>query len=1037
MATLRTENKAKLPNLVRTDPIAASIISKLIKDDTAISSNQTLTNIPSISMFTYEKIQSNDDVAQLFPDVELCIQILTSCILSPNDMMTVKLNYQAPDIKLPTDLKTSLIDKIEKYIEANYKLNTQLVTILRESLFTKGSYIEAIVPEASLDEIISNYTNNNKNYNILGLENYLSSTILPTYNYLGKGYESSNINISYSIGQESLNASFSIDATGLNNNVLNTKQIKVTEEDMLISITDNPNILSVNQALLRNAKQYSKFKTKNNNLSIGQEDDSVIAVLDKFFRNTEQYQKQDYLYIPTKDDAKRKTIGAPLVLKLSAESVIPVHVINDPSKHLGYFVLLDNNGCPINAEYYKGMDMDTTYDMTNIDTNARFSLIKKAREALYGITKNDVKLENLESIYSQIVENMIRKKLETGAFSNLVDIKQSADIFRVMFSRALKAKQTKILFLPSDLVAFYAFDYRDNGTGKSLMEKTTLLYSLRAIMLFSRMLAYIKNSTNRTIVSTTLDENDPDQEGRMEQIMSEHLKLRQSQFPLGVTNLNDLVSWVQHLGLSFKFQGPGLPNTEINTEDTATSKIIPDEELDNKVKEYIFMAFGLTPEIVESGYSSEFATTVLAKNLLLAKRVSRIQDEFTEMVTEHIRKLIQNDMTLITELRNIVISNKKGITKSINKNKEGNEDISRVKKSELVDYIVNIFISELKIELPKPEMSEAQAMKQAFDYYKESVDNMSDVVFSSEAITDEYFGNMAGKIDAIKNMFKASLLLNWMNKNGYMPDLTDFLTKDDDGKPVFDALDNYKSFVDAIGESFLPFMKQVMKDKTKLDEKIQKVEEASNDSGSDDEYGNDENTNEGSEESTDENNDMDNEPTEDNNEDNTDESGGDEGGDMDMDMDMGDEGSGDSGGDDMDMDMGMDDMGMGDESSSSSSKNEKSPKEIELNEKLLEARLKKEQALAQKAAANAIEAKEKAGVDPTKELEVDEAGTQKEDEEEKNKIGSQDDPLAQKENEEEKEEEEQPTDEKSTTEDVLEPTKLSQYQSDIQVFNHW
>ena len=293
MATLRTENKAKLPNLVRTDPIAASIISKLIKDDTAISSNQTLTNIPSISMFTYEKIQSNDDVAQLFPDVELCIQILTSCILSPNDMMTVKLNYQAPDIKLPTDLKTSLIDKIEKYIEANYKLNTQLVTILRESLFTKGSYIEAIVPEASLDEIISNYTNNNKNYNILGLENYLSSTILPTYNYLGKGYESSNINISYSIGQESLNASFSIDATGLNNNVLNTKQIKVTEEDMLISITDNPNILSVNQALLRNAKQYSKFKTKNNNLSIGQEDDSVIAVLDKFFRNTEQYQKQD------------------------------------------------------------------------------------------------------------------------------------------------------------------------------------------------------------------------------------------------------------------------------------------------------------------------------------------------------------------------------------------------------------------------------------------------------------------------------------------------------------------------------------------------------------------------------------------------------------------------------------------------------------------------------------------------------------------------------------------------------------------------
>lgn len=1026
MATVNNNKKAKLPELVRNNPISASILSKLVKDNANISSNQTFSNIPQISMFTYEKLQSNEDITQLFPDVELCIQILTSCILAPNDMMSTKLTYLAPNLRLPTELKSSIMRKIEDYIEINYKFNNKLSTILRESLFTKGSYIEAIIPEASLDEVINNYNNNNKSYNILGLESYLNSQIQPTYQFIGQGYNKEVFNISQEDGYINI----------VEQPKQQTKTLAIAEEDLMISITDNPKVLSVNQALIKNAKLYSKLKTKKNNLTIGNEDDAnSISVLNKFFRDSGEYQNQDFIYIPNKEESKRESIGAPLVLKLSTESVIPVHIINDTSKHLGYFVLLDNNGCPINAEYYQNMDMDTTYDMTNVDVNARFSLIKKAREALYGITKNDVKLENIESLYSQLVETMIKKKLESGAFSNLVDIKQSADIFRVMFSRALKAKQTKLLFLPADLVAFYAFDYRDNGTGKSLMEKTTVLYSLRAIMLFSRMLAYIKNSTNRTVVNTTLDENDTDQEGRMEQIMSEVLKLRQSQFPLGITNLNDLVSWVQHLGLSFKFQGPGLPNTDISVEDNAVSKIMPDEELDNKIKEYIFMAFGLTPEIVESGYSSEFASTFVAKNLLLAKRVTRIQEKFTEMVTEHIQKLIQNDMTLIEELRTIIINNKKELYKSINKNKESAEDINKLKKSELVDYIVNVFISEIKVELPKPEMSEAQAIKQSFDYYKESIDSMADIVFNTEAVTDEYFGNLAGKIDGVKNIFKASLLLNWMNKNNYMPDLTDFLTKDDDGKPIFDALNNYKSFIDSLGESLLPFMKSSLKDKSKLDEKMQKIEDGANSSS--DDYNSDDTTDEGETETPEDENqeggDDDISSNDDNSDnDNPDNTGGGEGDNLDNDKE------GDDGLDmDMDMDMDGDSDSSSDTGTSSDNKSTRSEKEIELSEKLLNVRLEKEKALAQKAAANAMEAKQKIGLNPSVDLKLEIKDNNKDDE---NNDGEES-PELEEENNNQKDEEKSidssDDEEKVNKEDVLEPVKLNQYQSDINVFNSW
>ena len=56
------------------------------------------------------------------------------------------------------------------------------------------------------------------------------------------------------------------------------------------------------------------------------------------------------------------------------------------------------------------------------------------------------------------------------------------------------------------------------------------------------------------------------------------------------------------------------------------SHIKPDTELEEELDKRAIMALGLTPEIVDTGFSPEFATTVVANNVLLAKRVIRIQE---------------------------------------------------------------------------------------------------------------------------------------------------------------------------------------------------------------------------------------------------------------------------------------------------------------------------------------------------------------------------------------------------------------------------
>ena len=145
----------KVPNIVNQYPQSASVISKVLKSENTIKYNPANIDFKDINMSIKEKIASNDDILTLFPDVELAIQILTSSILAPNDMINIALQYNPPSISLPSDIKQTLLDTIKQYMDDNYDMTSKLSTILREAMFTKGAYIEAIIPEASLDDIIN------------------------------------------------------------------------------------------------------------------------------------------------------------------------------------------------------------------------------------------------------------------------------------------------------------------------------------------------------------------------------------------------------------------------------------------------------------------------------------------------------------------------------------------------------------------------------------------------------------------------------------------------------------------------------------------------------------------------------------------------------------------------------------------------------------------------------------------------------------------------------------------------------------------
>lgn len=803
--------KQKLPALVRSDPNTASILSKLTNTEnpTEINDITGMLNIPTISVETYDRIKNNDDIVTMFPDLELCIQILTSSIISPNDMTSAKLNLEAPDLKLPPDIKATIMDAIDSHITKNYDYNNKLSIILREALFTRGAYIEAIIPEASLDDIITQHDTEPPPG--LTIEEYYLGNISPK-GYLGK------VNATeLTVSQEK---------TG------KTNTVSLLEEDIYTEITDNYHSLFSFEKKLKDieksvaTKISSESKVKNTYITDNK--------LDMFFRDTKKYEERQYIEIKTDADASRESIGQPLLYKLPVEAVIPVHVISDPTRHLGYFIVVDDNGIPLANKNVEPDGSLTSELFTGM--NAQNLFIQKTREALYGLTGSDTKLDNLEDIYGKIVDSLIRKKLANGLYGELADIKDSADIFRVMFYRALKAQKTKLIFIPSELVTFYAFEYRDNGTGKSLIEKNAMLYSMRAMLLYARMMAGVKNSAVSTEVEATLDENDPDPEKTKEIIMSECIKARQNDLPMGIIKHIDLVEWAHKRGIKFKFRHPSLPEMDIETNYDNLSIGQPDTELEDKLKEMIIMTYGLTPEIVESGMDSDFATTVVAKNMLAAKRIARMQEKFNNMVTLNLRKILRNDMDLRETIIHIIENNKGDITKFIKKElkSEKNSDLSRIKKNEMSEYIANVFINETNFYLSKSSVMDNTLSKEQFEAQKEIIENICDVVLEPESMPEDIYGKVSEYMEHIKGALKGSLLRRWLSDNGYMPEINELITKDDAGKPMFNAMESHDIFIKSLVDAFENYAKVKVKEKVKTDERLEKVMNTDEDEDKDD-----------------------------------------------------------------------------------------------------------------------------------------------------------------------------------------------------------
>lgn len=845
--------------LTRESPQLASMISKLVAAPLAPTygrGGQREPTLPNTHVFhnkarrTADNISDSQTVMQMLPDIELAAQILVSSILSPKDMMTTEITYNVQEGLLSSDVSGSLIQAAYKYFENDYKIKPKLPEMLRDMLFDTGSYAVAVIPENSIDEVINGARKvTMESLNAHGWKTHHTYAQPVSLGLLGPATRA--------VPREERNGpGLSLedlhDRPATSPDIAQSKMVlsagdgRAAAMETYITVSDNPDLLKlpqihqrVRESRITSAIHSKPLRSLTRALEAmpGQAGPGTTVtdrlLTEKLFKHR-QGSFKPIVTMKTQDQLNRKTVGNPLVLHLPSESVLPVHVPGTPEAHVGYFILLDMEGNPISrdeqTDYYR--ELETRMQSNGNFATAMLSKMKQMTNGAFNPTEQG-DLEMSTRVYGEMIEQDLLARLRNGVYGKGIAIAKRDEVFRVMLARSLAQQQTQMLFLPAELMTYFAFKFGADGIGKSLLDDMKIINSLRAMLTFSNVMASLKNSIGRTNVNMKLDPDDPDPSRTIEIATHEIIRSRSNSFPIGLNKPTDLVDFLQKAAYEITFEGhPGVPDVKMDFTEKNSQYVKADTELEEQLRKRSTMGLGLSPENIDAGFSAEFATSILQNNLLLSKRVMQYQEGFTPQLTDHHRKVMLNSESLLEEFREILNSNFDSLktyltdeAKEMLKGDAGGKEGASADaiKQAVVDHFIHEFIMAFEVQLPQPNSVTLDNQLAAFDKYVEGLDKVLEAYISPEYFTSTTGGDVMADIGTLRALVKSYFIRNWLAENGVMTEVSTLTTVDSEGKSAANVFEATENHIEGLVKSLTGFLVNLAPIKRKADEKLQTV----------------------------------------------------------------------------------------------------------------------------------------------------------------------------------------------------------------------
>ena len=588
-------------------------------------------------------------------------------------------------------------------------------------------------------------------------------------------------------------------------------QVKLDTEgrtETLVEYTDDLNVIRQGYIKKQNIDNSVKEKMglstesfRGNNSING----SDRAILDKIFKNVDSfinnvYNDNNYLKsIRTNKQTHRVDLNEPLVIEYPVESIIPIYKPGSPEEHIGYLVLHDEEGAPLSKvkpiNYYR--DLNNQFNSRTSGSKMASSLIQQGRQMFDGLnsTIDEARqIEMLSRIHGNAIIKEILDRTREGEYGKNLDIGDSTEAFRIMFYRALRGQRTRVLFMPKEILTYFAQDFDNKGIGVSLIDKMKVLLSLRIQFMLAQLRAGIMNSIPETVATVRIDEKDPDPKKTLQIAQALMLKSRQNAGLLvGASNVQTIEDRINQSNIRFAIESehPKVPNIGHEVSRSTADIPQPDNETAEMINRLTQMGSFLPPELIDNSYGIEFAREIIQQNFLVDLAASQIQNSINPYFTDFVKKTILASPKLKKDLRYAVQSNITEIMELINEASDDKINIEGLDKKSIIviiDYLVEKFIAGLIVRLPERINDNDQMINDQIQKTETRIDKALDYMFSSEALPSGIIGEEASNfIDQYRSVIKADIMRKHLMDSGYGTEVFDYINVTEEGNQTYEA----------------------------------------------------------------------------------------------------------------------------------------------------------------------------------------------------------------------------------------------------------
>jgi len=805
--------------------LAITTVQKTVVDQRGFVHVYTEEMMPTVaqraSSRMLKKYRDNELLIQQLPEIEIIESILVSSILAPKDMVTVELTFSTPPGTFDTTLAGKFIQILDTHFDTVYKIKDQLQTIVSDALVRRGSYPIAVIPESNIDRLI----NGHDTISTQSLADALNRDGIDNpVGLLGPGlYGPDGVNTRRSNTQPVS----SLQAYLADRNLSDIDQdIYSKSGDKLgIKVVDNYNQLKLSQ-LKDRLRQQQRATLLNNHIGTrhpsmqsftSKEKEAIIK--NKFYRTRmNPMSPVSKIY----SEGHRENVGAGLIMHLPHEATIPIYEPGNPSHHVAYLIPLDEAGYPINPTI-EGTSYEALQQRMNFNEQDARALLNQltGNTASSNMEQSQVDAEMLTRLYADAVERDLRHRLANGTFDGESGIASAHEVWRMMMARHLSNKYTRLLFVPEDFVTYFAFDYNLDGTGRSLLEKNLILGSMRTLLTLAELYQAVQAATPNVDLNIELDPNDTDPQQTVNFIIGEHIRNATASFPFAVGNPADQIDYLQRSGIRINVTGnTRYPQTKVNAETRNTTQTQIDDTLRTSLKDRFTQGMWLNPEQIESAKREDFATSVIARNLLMNKRIISTQDLLLPQLKDHLYKYITANKPLMDELFAVAETAKRD---------EYPKHISDASKGdELTTDVLYYFLECLEVTLPRPDGAQLKTQMEELEQHAQYLDTILDYIVGRDIITAEELGpNAEIDMDQVKAVVKAIFMRRYIAENGILPELQDIMFVETDGSVNFNLMEEHRTHITnlrkTLGQYVVALNNDLQKEREKYDKRQEKM----------------------------------------------------------------------------------------------------------------------------------------------------------------------------------------------------------------------